>query len=411
MTLMMQGFGRLGSAARAALLVAATWGVSFTAAQAASVRVGIVLPLTGGSADFGNSARYGAELAAQEINEIGGYMGRPLELVIKDDQSKPAEGRRIAESFVRGPEAVEFTVGYCNSGVALNSIEVYQQAQKILMVPCATGTAITHKIPPAQSYIFHLSPSDAVSVKFLVREIVERRKITQIAVLADSTGYGDGGLKDAMQELGERRLQPVYVGRFPTGITTLTQQMQSAKDAGAKALLVFTVGPEHAVAMKSRQELRWNVPYFAPWTASYRSVLQGAGAQATENTFMVQSIVDDTANDRRAGFLARYYAHTKGKDRPIGSLMAAAQTYDAVHLMLRAMFASRGDTSGPALKKALESPEHAYSGVVTTYDHPFSATDHDAYSINMIWLATWVRGELRFAHPEDARLSAVTRRK
>ena len=91
--------------------------------------------------------------------------------------------------------------------------------------------------------------------------------------------------------------------------------------------------------------------------------------------------------------------------------MAAAQTYDAIHLVTLALFQTRGDASGPALKSALENFQHTYSGVVTTYTRPFSPSDHDAFSANMIWLGTWRQGALTYAYPEDARRAAMVRRK
>jgi branched-chain amino acid transport system substrate-binding protein len=91
--------------------------------------------------------------------------------------------------------------------------------------------------------------------------------------------------------------------------------------------------------------------------------------------------------------------------------MAAAQSYDAVYLMLGALFQTQGRTDGDALKTALEHLNRPYSGVVTTYDQPFSPSDHDAISANMLWLATWRRGELHFYYPEDARKATVIQRK
>lgn len=377
-------------------------------AQPVPVRVGLVLPLSGGSADFGNSARFGAELAVKEINEAGGYLGRRLELVVRDDRSDPATGAGAADDLVHR-EKVAFTVGYCNTGVALQAIDIFQRARHLLMVPCATGTAITQRHAPQGSTIFRVAPSDAMTVRFLVREIVERRRLRQVAVLADTTGYGEAGLKDLRGELARHGLEPVYVARFPLGIESLAGELRQARAAGAQAVVAFTVGPEHAAAVRSRAEIGWNVPYYAPWPLSFRSVLQKAGAEALEGTMMAQSIINDQANERRMSFVARYHAHSK--DAPIGSLMAAAQTYDAVHLMVRALWVTRGNTDGEALKLALENPERPYAGVVTTYARPFSADDHDAFSANMIWLGVWRRGEIRYHDPEDARHSSIVRRK
>lgn len=380
------------------------------ACQAAEppIRIGLIAPLTGGSADFGNSVRHGAQMAVAEINAVGGYLGRPLALVIRDDQAKPDVGRAMAEELVL-KEKVAYTIGYCNTGVALKSLDVFEAAQHLLMVPCSTGTMITRKTAPAQSYVFRLAPVDAMKVRFLVREIVERRKLTKVALLADRTGYGDGGVKDLTAELDKRGLQPVYVGRFDLGVQSLDDVMRQARAAGAEAIVNYSVGPEQAVAVKARAAIGWKVPYFAPWPLSFASVLKSAGPAALEGTLMTQTIIQDSANERRASFIARYARHSN--ERPVGSLMAAAQSYDAVNLMLRALFQSKGDSRGPALKAALEDLREPYRGVVSTFDKPFSVNDHDAFSDRMIWLGEWRNGSIVYHHAGDAKMSAVMRRK
>lgn len=389
-------------------MLAACLAVAAQAQTGKPVRIGLIAPLTGGSADFGNSVRYGAELAIKEINEVGGFLGRPLELVVRDDKAVPDEGRRVSEDLVL-KEKVDFTIGFCNTGVAMRSLDVFQDNKHLLMVLCSQGTAVTTKYPPAQSYIFRVAPPDILNARFLVGEIVDRRKLRRVAILADRTGYGEGGVKDISDELAKRNLQPVFVGRFDLGVKTLVEELRAAQAAGAEALVVYTVGPEQAAAVRSRAELRWQVPYFAPWPLSFRSVLEQAGAEALEGTMMAQTIIQDVANERRTSFLASYFRHSK--EKRIGSLMAAAQTYDAVYLMLRALFQTKGDVSGDALKKALENFDRPHRGVVTTYSEPFSASDHDAFSVNMIWLGVWRRGEIQFYYPEDAKRSAFIRRK
>ncbi|MFN9746029.1 MAG: ABC transporter substrate-binding protein [Betaproteobacteria bacterium] len=392
----------------AALLGAAT--VPPVAAQgAAPIRIGLIAPLSGGSADFGTSVRNGAALAVSEINAVGGYLGRPLELVVRDDKADPATGRAVAEDLVL-KEKVAFTIGFCNTGVALRALEVFEAARHLLMVPCSQGTAVTARTPPAQSYVFRIAPADHMNARFLVREVVERRNLRRVAILADRTGYGDGGVKDLTAELARRQIEPVFVGRFDLGVRDLTALLQEARAAGAEAVINYTVGPEQAAAVKSRAAMGWRVPYFAPWPLSFSSVLKNAGPAALEGTLMAQSIIQDGAHERRASFLASY-TRLHPAERPIGSLMAAAQSYDAVHLMLRALFQTRGNTSGLALKAALEDLKDPYRGVVSTFDRPFSKDDHDAFSDRMIWLGEWRGGRIVYHYPGDAKLSAVLRRK
>jgi branched-chain amino acid transport system substrate-binding protein len=355
--------------------------------------------------------RHGVELAVDEINAAGGFLGRPIELVVRDDKADPDTGRAAAIDLVT-KEKVTATIGFCNTGVALKALDVFESNQSVLVVPCATGSAVTHTTPADRSMVFRVAPVDTMNADFLVREIVDRRRLKRVALLADSTGYGSGGVKDITAQLKAHGLEPAYVGRFPLGVRSLKDEIDAARAAGAQALVAWTVGPEQAVAVKARAEARWDVPYLAPWPLSFRSVMEAAKAPALEGTMMTQSIIQDSANERRASFIAHYYKRHP-EDRPIGSLMAAAQAYDATNLLVRAMFRTHGELTGPALKTALENAteNEIYRGVVSSYEHPFSAEDHDAFSERMIWLGVWRGGVIQYYYPQDAKLSAAVRRK
>ncbi|WP_257823659.1 ABC transporter substrate-binding protein [Rhizobacter sp. J219] len=141
----------------AAAAAASTLMLSSVTALAQTVRIGFIAPLTGGSSDFGISARYGAELAINEINEVGGFMGRKFELVVRDDKADPATGFAASQDLVL-KEKVHFTIGFCNTGVAMKSLEVFQKNAHVLMVPCSQGTALTKTYPAQSSYIFRVAP-------------------------------------------------------------------------------------------------------------------------------------------------------------------------------------------------------------------------------------------------------------
>lgn len=97
--------------------------------------------------------------------------------------------------------------------------------------------------------------------------------------------------------------------------------------------------------------------------------MAGAGL---EGAIMVQTIIPDPSNERRSSFFARLSRSTGGQ--PVSSVMAAAQSYDAIQRVLRVLFQTKGNTSTDALKVALESLERPYAGVVTTHGRPFSRT-------------------------------------
>ena len=374
-------------------------------APAAAVKVGVIGPFTGPSSDFGIPLRQGIELAVAEINTAGGYLGRPLELVVRDDKGNPDAGLAASQDLAK--QGVVATIGFCNTGVAAKSLDVYQNAQLPLIIPCATGTPLTAKYPPAQSYIFRTSARDIIQAPFVVDDIV-KRGWTKVAIFADTTGYGEAGLKDVQDALAARKLQAVHVTRFPLGVTDLGKELQAAREAGANVIFSYTVGPEEAVIANSRKDIGWKVPLVGAWPLSFPFFIDGA-KDAAEGALMAQTFIAEPSNERRAAFLTNF--KRKHGER-MAVPMAAAQGYDATYLLTYALFGIRdGKLDGPAVKNALENIKRVYYGVVATYERPFTPEDKDAITQNMLVMGKVHNGAITFAYPEDAKRNFIVQRK
>jgi len=195
------------------------------------VRVGLILPLTGGSSDMGNSARIGAQIAIDEVNEVGGFLGRRFGLIIRDDKAKPDAGLAAANDLVL-KEKVLATLGFCNTGVAAKALEVFQKNQHVLIIPCATGTALTARYAARDSFIFRTSARDSLQTEFLAAEL-EKRGLRKPALIIDKSGSGDAGLVDLEAALANHQLKAAVVIRFAVGAKSLVDEIKQAKAAGA----------------------------------------------------------------------------------------------------------------------------------------------------------------------------------
>lgn len=371
-----------------------------------TVKIGVIGPFTGASSDFGLPMLNGIQQAVDEINAVGGYLGRKLEMVRKDDQANPDMGIKLSQELVT--EKVTATIGFCNTGVAAKSLEVYQTAKLPLIIPCATGSPLTLKYPGPESYIFRTSASDAIQAPFVVDDIV-KRGWTRVAIFADTTGYGEAGLKDVGKALEAKGIKPVYVARFPTGVKDLSDELKTAKAAGANVIFSYTVGLENAVIARGRQAMNWKVPQVGPWSLSLPFFVEG-GKEAADGALMAQTFIAEPSNERRASFLTSYARRNKVSKIPVP--MAAAQGYDAVYILVYAMLGIRdGKLTGPAVKAALETKNKTYYGVVATYDHPFSVADKEATTQNMLVMGLVKNGAVTFAYPEDAKRNLFVQRK
>ena len=387
-------------------LPASAQGDPAAGASTNTLKIGVIGPFTGGSADFGVPMLNGIVQAVDEINSGGGYLGRKIEIVRKDDQANPDIGLRLSQELVA--EKVVATIGFCNTGVAAKSLEVYQTSQLPLIIPCATGKPLTAKYPAPESYIFRTSPSDAIQAPFVVNDIV-KRGWNKVAIFADTTGYGEAGLKDVEAALAAKQLKPVHVARFALGVKDLDEELKAARAAGANVVFSYTVGPENAVIARGRQSLGWKVPQVGAWTLSFPFFIDG-GKEAAEGALMAQTFIAEPSNERRASFLASYARKYNVKKIP--GPMAAAQGYDAVYVLVYSLFGIRdGKLTGPAIKTALESRNRTYYGVTATFEQPFSKQDKDATTQNMLVMGMVKNGMVTFAYPEDAKRNLFVQRK
>lgn len=231
-----------------------------------------------------------------------------------------------------------------------------------------------------------------------------------MAVLADSTGYGNAGLEDFTKALAAHKLKPAHVGRFDIGVKDMTDAVKAARDSNAQVLFTITVGPENAVIARAREALGWKVAQVGPWGLTFPTYIDAAKS-AAEGTLMAMTFVAEPSNERRATFLSNYRRHHK-TDR-IAVPIAAAQAYDSTYLLAHALMSikDRSKLDGPAIKHALENNDRPYYGVVATYKNAFSSTDHDAMTENMLYLGTVRNGVVTFANPDDAKCNLIVQRK
>ena len=149
-----------------------------------------------------------------EINAVGGYLGRQLQIVRKDDEGEPDVGLKRSQELVA--DKVTATIGFCNTGVAAKSLELFQTNKMPVIIPCATGTPLTAKYPGPESYTFRTSAKDAIQAPFVVDDVL-KRGWDKVAVFADTTGYGEAGLQDVEKALTAKKTETRLYGAFCTG--------------------------------------------------------------------------------------------------------------------------------------------------------------------------------------------------
>ena len=388
-------------AATAATLIAGS------AAAQETIKIGVIGPFTGGSSSMGVSMRDGVVLAAKEINANGGVLGKKIELVLRDDEAKNERGVEIAQEFINKTK-VAATVGYINTGVALASQRFFQEAKIPVINNVATGTLITRQFEKEpENYIFRTSAADNIQAPMIVEEAVTRRGFKKVAILADSTAYGDLGRKDLTAALEAKGITPLVSEKFNIGDKDMTAQLLKAKEAGAEVILTYAIGPELAMIANGMAKIAWKKPMIGSWTLSMANFIDTAGKNG-EGATMPQTFVQNGNTPKRKAFIDAYLKEFKPKKDRIDSPVSAAQGYDSVYLLAAAM-QQAGTTEGPKVREALENLQTKMEGVVTVYDKPFSKGDHEAISIKVPVMGLVKDSRVTYANPDDAKTAVRTK--
>jgi branched-chain amino acid transport system substrate-binding protein len=156
------GYGAASAGALGAtMLVPAPWQAAF--GQAKPYKIGSLQPLSGAAAAGGQTALVGLQMAVDRINKAGGINGRPVEIVVADDESKPDVGRRKVEKLLV-EDKVDVHVGGFLSNICLACMPVFEETKIVNMISvCLDTTLTTTKCNRYSFRSFDYAPSQAVA--------------------------------------------------------------------------------------------------------------------------------------------------------------------------------------------------------------------------------------------------------
>jgi branched-chain amino acid transport system substrate-binding protein len=125
------------------------------AQQGDPIKIGLIIPLTGGTSQFGATMGQAAKIAESEVNGAGGVRGRPIQIVIEDDQSNPEAAVRAAHKLIDVDRVV--SIGGSYASAVTSAIAPLCWEGKTVLLTSSGADSITKL--PHQGYIFRTSPT------------------------------------------------------------------------------------------------------------------------------------------------------------------------------------------------------------------------------------------------------------
>jgi branched-chain amino acid transport system substrate-binding protein len=373
MTITRRGFvwgaAGAGLAARAGLRPA-------VAQSSEPIRIGWLAALTGPSSAPGVGFNRGVVAAVDEINAAGGVKGRKLELVTRDTQGDPTKAVNATQDMI-SRQKVHAIWGPTNSGEALATTPIMARAKMPSLHPCVVDTLIdVEKYPNA----FRTAPANAqwdAAVRHYWHDIL---KLNDVAVIADTTGYGTtaaGASEAGIKQVGANM---VYKALIDSSQPDVTADMTRAKNAGAKAIVIWSVSTGFlARLMNTRAQLDWDVPFVGHPSLGSGEVRQLLDKPANwDKVYLIgyRSCSYDAAGKlpaRTAAFVARMNAAKVSVADT--SLWWVAGGYDAVQLVAQAV-AATGSSNADAIVSHWNTM-NGYQGIFGNY--LWSAQNHNGF--------------------------------
>lgn len=346
-------------------------------AQAAEppIKVGLVAALSGQSAKSGEALTRGLSMAINEVNAHGGVLGRPLELVRRDDESNPSKGMLAARELIQR-EKVTVLFGGLDTPVSLAIVPLANQLKVPFMGIWAAGTKITEN-GAADNYVFRVSAVDELVDEALVKYGVDQgmKKPGMILINNPWGESNEAGFKRALEKRG---LQNAGVERIQDSDLDVVPQLTRLKNAGADTLLlVGNVGPS-AQVVKSLDRMGWDVPVVSHWGPAGGRFGELAGPGASRVHFIQTYVFTEHNNARGDALLASLkaaYPQIKSL-ADVTPAVGIANAYDALHLSALAI-EKAGNTDGKAVRDGFYAITD-YDGLIKHYTQPFTAQKHDA---------------------------------
>ena len=226
-------------------------GLAATSAAQETIKIGEFASLTGKEAVFGQNAHKGTLLAIEEVNAAGGVLGRQLELITEDNQSKAGESATVVKKLISRDKVVA-VLGEIVSGRTLEAAPIAQQAKIPLISPGATNVAVTAK----GNYIFRVCFIDDFQGTVMAKFAKDSLKLKQVAILSSVSSAQAVGLAKYFKEGFTAAGGTIAIDqKYGEGDKDFRAQLTAIKSAGADGVFVPGYYAEAALICKQAREL------------------------------------------------------------------------------------------------------------------------------------------------------------
>lgn len=260
---------------KSALAAAALLGVAHGVASAQTIKIGSILSTTGPAAFLGDPEQKTLQLYVEQINKAGGVLGKQLELVIYDDGSEAGKANGFAKRLIED-DKVDVIIGGTTTGASMAMAPLVDKAEMPFM-SLGGGVVI---VEPVKKWMFKVAHNDRMAAEKVFADM-KKRGLTSIALLSETSGFGQSGRKETLAIAPKYGIQIVADETYGAKDTDVTTQLTKIKNnAQAQALFVFGLGQGPAIVTKNVAQLGLALPHYESHGVASKEYIELSGPAA-----------------------------------------------------------------------------------------------------------------------------------
>ena len=323
-----------------------------------TIRIGEYASLTGKEASLGQSSHRGTLLAIETINAAGGVLGRKLELITEDTQSKAGESGTVVRKLITRDKVVAI-LGEVASSRSLEGAPIAQRAKVPMVTPASTNPKVTE----VGDYIFRVCFIDPFQGPVMAKFALQSLKAKHIGLMVSvSSAYSVGLAKYFKEAYVAGGGTIVLEQKYQEGDRDFKAQLTALRAAGVEAIFNPGYYNEGALMVKQARDLGITVPMFGAdsWEAQ---ALIDLGGRAIEGAYLCSHYSPNDPSPRVREFVAAYKQRW-GEDASPDS--NASLGYDSA-LVLADAIRRAGSTDRARIRDALAATRQfpAVTGNIT----------------------------------------------
>jgi branched-chain amino acid transport system substrate-binding protein len=353
---------KMAAAAALALGAAATL-------AAEPIKIGAVLSVTGPAAFLGDPELKTLQLYVEDLNAKGGVLGRKLELVHYDDGSDANKANGFTKRLIDN-DKVDVVIGGTTTGATMSMAPLLTKAE----TPFVSLAGAVVVVEPVKKWVFKTPHTDRMAAE-KVFEDMKKRGLTKVALLSETSGFGQSGKKETEAVASRYGITLVANETYGAKDTDMSPQLTKIKNtAGVQALFVFGLGQGPAIVTKNYKQLGISLPLYQSHGVASDEFLKLAGSAANGLRLPspAQLIPGQLPpNDPQKAVVTAYDQAYKTRYKSEASTFGG-YAYDALMLTVDAM--KRANSTDKA--KVRDALEGTKAFVATSGTFNMSATDH-----------------------------------